>query len=322
MLATYHDYVDLKSSCKWYITKTVEFHLNDNSKLETLGKKTRKHFSEKTKQEIREHYLITQNHCATAKEFAIEESTVRSILKIPVRDVRLSDKGNRSGAGRPLTFPLHVSLEIIAWILELRDLHVPVSVLTLQAKAVSIIRPHNPGFNASRGWVEKCFKRNRLSLLRRTSVSQKLPKQLEGPLTKFYEDAGRYMRIGKYSLALVGNMDETPAFFDMVPSKSICKKGTRECIVRTSGNEKKHVIVILSATADGTMLAHMIIFKGKTEKTIKDLRIPEGFVIKTQKKAWMDEDLMQVWVEQIWLKHVTEMSKNFEFAYIRRFYGT
>ena len=118
MLATYHDYVDLKSSCKWYIIKTVEFHLNDNSKLETLGKKTRKHFSEKTKQEIREHYLITQNHCATAKEFAIEESTVRSILKIPVRDVRLSDKGNRSGAGRPLTYPLHVELEIIAWILE------------------------------------------------------------------------------------------------------------------------------------------------------------------------------------------------------------
>ena len=60
-------------------------------------------------------------------------------------------------------------------------------------------------------------------------------------------------------------MDETPDFFDMMPAKSIAKTGTRECVVRTSGSEKKHLI---SATADGKMLSAMIIFKGKTEKTI------------------------------------------------------
>ena len=96
----------------------------------------------------------------------------------------------------------------------------------------------------------KFFERHRLSLRNRTSVSQKLPRQLEGVLTKFYEDAGRFMRIGKYPRSLVENMDETPAFFDMVPSKSICKTGSKECIVRTSGCEKKHVTIVLSATAD------------------------------------------------------------------------
>ena len=83
------------------------------------------------------------------------------------------------------------------------------------------------------------------------------------------------MRIGKYPRSLVGNMDETPAFFDMVPSKSICKTGSEECIVRTSGCEKKHVTIVLSATADGKMLPPMIIFKGKTTKTIKKLRVPD-----------------------------------------------
>ena len=101
------------------------------------------------------------------------------------------------------------------------------------------------------------------------------------------------MRTGKYPLSLVGNMDETTAFFDMVPSKCISKKGEKECVVRSSGSEKKHLTVVLPATADGKMLPPMIIFKGKTEKTIRDLNIPPDFIVKTHKKAWMDDDLMK-----------------------------
>ena len=103
-------------------------------------------------------------------------------------------------------------------------------------------------------------------------------------------------------------MGETPAFFDMVSSKSICKTGSKECIVRTSGSEKKHVAIVLSATADGKMLPPRIIFKGKTTKTIEKPRVPDGFIFKTQAKAWMDEELMHVWLEDIWLKHTKLMS--------------
>ena len=52
------------------------------------------------------------------------------------------------------------------------------------------------------------------------------------------------------------------------------------------------------------MLPPMIIFKGKTDRTISDLNIPAGFIVKTQEKAWMDDDLMKVWVEDIWIKHI------------------
>ena len=53
-------------------------------------------------------------------------------------------------------------------------------------------------------------------------------------------------------------MDETPAF-----------------VVQTSGCEKKHLTIVLLATADGKMLPPMIIFKGTKEKTIQKLRVPE-----------------------------------------------
>ena len=151
--------------------------------------KTRKRYTEKIKLEIREHYVLMQNYAATAKEFGVNESTVTTIVKTPTRNGKLNDEGNHSGAGRPLTFPFELEKDILSWLLELRDLHIPVSILTLQEKAKRVVRPHNPTFNASRGWVERFFARHRLSLLSRTSVSQKLPKQLEGWITKFCENA-------------------------------------------------------------------------------------------------------------------------------------
>ena len=192
---------------------------------------------------MREHYALTKSYTESAKAFHVHESTLRNIVKTPGRAVKLSDKGNRSGAGRPITYPLEVENDLIRWILELRDLYVPVSVLALQEKAKGVVQPHNPDFNASRGWVAKLFQRHRLSLHSRTSVSQKLPRHLEESISKFYADAGRF---GKYPRSLVGNMGETPAFFDMVPTKSICKMSSRECVVRTSGNDKKHITIVLS----------------------------------------------------------------------------
>ena len=61
------------------------------------------------------------------------------------------------------------------------------------------------------------------------------------------------------------------------------------------------------------MLPPMLMFKGKTDKTIKELRIPRGFIVKAQEKSWMDEGLMEVWLEEIWLKYVGEVSKQLGF---------
>ena len=70
-------------------------------------------------------------------------------------------------------------------------------------------------------------------------------------------------------------------------------------MVRFSGSKKKHLTAVLSAPADGQMLPTMIIFKGKTEQTIRDLNTAPSFIVKTQKKAWMNDDMMKVWIEDI-----------------------
>ena len=115
MLEQNHDCEELKQWCKISDMKIANFYLH-GEKINTDGKiyKTCKRYTEKTKLGIREHYLLTQNYAATAKEFGVNESTVRTIVKTPTRNGKLNDKGNHSGAGRPLTYPLEVEKDILS----------------------------------------------------------------------------------------------------------------------------------------------------------------------------------------------------------------
>ena len=62
------------------------------------------------------------------------------------------------------------------------------------------------------------------------------------------------MRIGKYPHSFMGSMDETTVFFYMSSAKSICKTGSKECVVQTPRCEKKHATIVSQANADGKML--------------------------------------------------------------------
>lgn len=70
------------------------------------------------------------------------------------------------------------------------------------------------------------------------------------------------------SSSILGNMDETPLFFNMTFTKTIVKKGNRQVIVKTQNQEKARIWVILTILNDGTKLAPLIIFKAQDRSTI------------------------------------------------------
>ena len=94
----------------------------------------------------------------------------------------------RSGSGRELSYPKEVDDEIYEWILVRRDAHLPVSRNLIQIKAHQLVKAHNPNFMASSGWLQKFMIRHGLSLCSKTSISQKLPAQLEKKLECFLND--------------------------------------------------------------------------------------------------------------------------------------
>ena len=171
-------------------------------------------------------------------------------------------------------------------------LHFPILSLAIRKFAKSKIQHYWPEFKGRRGWLQKFTQRHGLALQRRTSISQKLTKQLEEKLSALFVMCAKFLKIGKYPLVLVGNMDETPGFFNMVLNKSFAKKISKSVTVRTFGCQKKRVAVVLTIAACEDILPPMIIFAGKNDRFIKDLTVTDDLCIVNQEKVWRGERLM------------------------------
>ena len=180
-----------------------------------------------------------------SKEFNIPKSTVQDILKASQGVTPAKGKAHKKGAGRPLSYSPEKEQEVVGWILEMRDVNLPVSIAEVKEKAREVVCKENPHFKASNGWIQKFFKRNHFTLRAKTSLSQYLPKNLEEKLTSFIATMKQHLARKNYPMAFVGNMDETPMYFDLVPSKVVDRVGAKSCIVKTTGAEKRHIAVTL-----------------------------------------------------------------------------
>ena len=67
-------------------------------------------------------------------------------------------------------------------------------------------------------------------------------------------------------------------------------------VVRTTGNEKRHLTVVLTVLTDSVVLPAYAIFKGKKQPQFHEV----GVFIRAQEKAWMDEEMMLDWIDSVW----------------------
>eukprot|EP00474_Spongospora_subterranea_P011773 CRZ12231.1 hypothetical protein [Spongospora subterranea] len=111
--------------------------------------------------------------------------------------------------------------------------------------------------------------------------------------------------------AMILNMDQTPVFFSMQSRTTLERVGSRTVNIRSSTNSTLPVTVGVTVTADGNMLIPMIIFKGKTSGRIARTfgAFPEGALYACQDNAWMDEEMMLRWVEEVRRGHLYRLKK-------------
>uniref|UniRef100_A0ABM0M4J5 Pogo transposable element with KRAB domain-like n=1 Tax=Saccoglossus kowalevskii TaxID=10224 RepID=A0ABM0M4J5_SACKO len=233
-------------------------------------------------------YAQQHGQRAAARQYSVHHSNVTRWMrdeatgKLNIQ--RVSRYGNIPGSGGKLSYPKEIEDKLVKWILELRDNQVPVSTNMLRQKAKELIRPHNvnPVFKSSAGWARRFLSRHSLSIRRRTSMAQRLPTELEDKITAFHDFIVEQRRTYNFPLELIGNMDETPAYFDLLPNTSIAQQGTKTVSIHSTGAEKCHLTVILTVLANGTVLSPMIIFKGVRKL---NLNVPKGMVVEVQKKG-------------------------------------
>ncbi len=103
------------------------------------------------------------------------------------------------------------------------------------------------------------------------------------------------------------NMDQMPVYF-LMSTKKMLELGEKKTIhIRTSTNNTRQATLAVMITGDGTVLPSTIVFKGKHDGRIARSEFttyPAGHHYCCQEAAWMDEQVMLAWVEEVLAPYV------------------
>ena len=157
-------------------------------------------------------------------------------------------------------------------------------------------------FKASAGWCTRYMRRNNLVLRQKTHIAQKLPKDVDCKVDSFFKYVIDLRKEYDLSLGDIGNMDETPMFFDMVGNRTVDVKGKN-----TVNVNKANFITILACLADGTKLKPTVVFK---RKTMPKEKLPSNISVYVQEKGWVDETVLSKWLNDVWFKRPGAFLKN------------
>lgn len=154
--------------------------------------------------------------------------------------------------------------------------------------------------------IYRILKRNGFFFLTKTHIGQSLTKNCFLKESLFLNEVwDKRIQYGFFD-SLIANMDETPLSFNIIPTKTITKKGTKSIIIKTLEQEKLRVSVLLTITIEDGRLPPYIIFKGKRHGKIeidleKDINVKnKKLFIACNNTTWATEKIIIDWFNKIW----------------------
>lgn len=241
------------------------------------------------------------NNLKASKKFGVSESNIRLWRKDSNKyrsacSTRKSFRGPKKGRFD------EIEKRVTQFIVEKRNEGLPITREMIQLKGLEEAKQLNVSreiFKASLGWCKRLMKRQGLSLRRRTSLAQRLPRDFEEKLLSFQRHIITLRKKHNYELKDIANADQTPVFFDMPSNLTVNKKGEKSIIIKTTGNERARLTVMLCVTGDGNKLPPYVILK---RKTLPKETLPPGIIFRVQEKGWMTEDLVLDWLRVVWAR--------------------
>lgn len=153
-------------------------------------------------------------------------------------------------------------------------------------------------FHCQRGLAKTLFAAKKISLRRRTTVSQRLPRELARRISNHLRTVRNLRKARNYSADQIAVVDETGLWVDMPGNSTLEEVGSRTVAIKTTGHEKARFTVVLGARADGSRMHPLVIFKGKRKEKALD-RIT-GVVVQMQENAWTNEEIALRWLTSLW----------------------
>ncbi|RWR99058.1 pogo transposable element with KRAB domain-like protein, partial [Dinothrombium tinctorium] len=170
--------------------------------------------------------------------------------------------------------------------------------LTSKAREIFQKTKERSEFKASNGWLERFLKRNNISMRQATSIGQKIPANASELARSFLKFINDYKEKNSTNDIIFANMDEVPIWFDMPHCRSYDIKGSKNIKIKTTGNEKLRITVVLTAFSDGRKCIPMIVFKGL--KNVPRCSFPCDVYVTVAQKGTINSDLMKEFNQNVW----------------------
>ena len=177
------------------------------------------------------------NNCAASRKYHVNEKLVRDWRR-NAKKIEEMPKNKCAMRGKSCQWP-ELESELVTWVEDQRRSGYVVTRNMIRLRALSIAKKEQiANFKGTVGWCTRFLKRNDLVIQQKTKIAQKLPEDLEDKVTSFQRFVIKMREKEEYELSQIGNMDETPVWFDMPTSKTVTSKGEKTVLVKTTGHEK------------------------------------------------------------------------------------
>ena len=187
--------------------------------------------------------------------------------------------------------------ELLTWVKHEREQGHAIHGKAIRKKAIEMVGEvydDDVPFKASSGWLSRFLQRNGLVSCRVTTQGQGMPANAAEAAKSFMKEANTQL-----PLHAVGNMDESPFWFDLPSAETYDFKGLKTIKSRTTGHEKLRFTVVLTALANGVKLKPFIIFKGL--KKVPKGDFPPGCAVAVAKGGSMTSEIFKKeWCEKVW----------------------
>jgi hypothetical protein len=210
--------------------------------------------------------------------------------------------------GRPSTLQT-IEEDLLKWIFEQRECGLAISVRMVTAMAQKLDSAFRRKSDRAKDQaIRRFISAHRFSIRVGTHEAQRPPEDVRAEAIEFLVQLRPRLLSSDRRRGFILNMDQTPIFFSMTPRTTIERIGTRSVNIRSSSSSTMRVTVAVTISSAGDMLRPLIVFKGAPNGRIARglSSFPEQSVYACQRRAWMDETVMLLWIREVLSPYVAQ----------------
>jgi hypothetical protein len=204
-----------------------------------------------------------------------------------------------------------IELKLISFIEYNRKLYNQITICSLVLKIIEYApERRKKSFKANRQLIYRFLKKNNYTFNSKNQMGNTLGESAFKEASIFLNEVWNMRKVKGYNDEIIGNMDETPIFFNMIPSNTIIYKNNKSILIKTQNQDKCRISVLLTITANGNKLPPYIIFKAKNKGNVENELLKDKNVILNKcfiacdENACSNDIIIKDWYEKIWLRYL------------------